>query len=252
VDLFDVVRSCFRRWWVLLPLLLVVGWFSYDAYTSVKPVYYSNTVIGLSPPNTKVVNAAQGVPLPRNGLLEVGGAALIANMTTVGLMEPAVVDRVVAAGGLPDYVARMFPGPANMPQLPLVMVEATNADPAAVSRTLELVVAQSEVTMRNLQEKARVPEDQMVAPFVVSSPSTPAAGMPSRTRSTISIFAAGFGLSVVVTVLVDVLLCRRRRRIDAGPHAKPATKGPILDRTPSDVPERDGAVGVNEGVMGAR
>lgn len=49
MDLFDVIRSCARRWYVLIPLLLVVGWFSYDVYSSVKPVYYSSAVIGLAP-----------------------------------------------------------------------------------------------------------------------------------------------------------------------------------------------------------
>ena len=177
---------------------------------------------------------------------------MIANMTTVGLKEPKVVDRVVAAGGLPDYVARMFPGPANMPQLPLVMIESTNADAAAVSRTLALVLAEAEETLRNLQQQARVPDGQMVSPFVVSPPSTPAVGMPARTRSTIAIFVAGVGLTVVVTVLVDVLLVRRRQRIDAHPKATSAAEGSVPDRTPRGVPEPTGVVGVNEGAMDAR
>ena len=74
-----------------------------------KPVYYSNAVIGLAAPSGRVDHVAPGVPLPRNGLLDVGGASLIANMTALGLREPSAVDRVVAAGGLPDYVSRMFP-----------------------------------------------------------------------------------------------------------------------------------------------
>lgn len=252
MDLFDVARACARRWYVFLPLLLIVAWFSYSAYSSVKPVYYSNALIGLAPPSTRVDNAGVGVALPRNGLLDIGGAPLIANMATLGLREPSVVDRVVAEGGLPDYVARMFPGPANMPPLALIMIEATDSDPVAVTKTLELVIAQSEVTLRNLQEQARVPGDQMVAPFVVSAPSTPAAGMPSRTRSTVAIFAAGVGLSVVLTVLVDVLLGRRRKGIDAGRQATSAAQSSSPDRKPGDVPEQDDVVGVTEGATGTR
>lgn len=212
MDLFDVARSCARRWYVFLPLLLIVGWFSYDVYSSVKPVYYANAVIGLTPPSTKIYNAPQGVSLPRNGLLDIGGADLIANMAAVGLREPSAVDRVVAGGGIPDYVSRMFPVPTGTSPLPIVMVEATAADPAAVTRTLELVIAQADVTMQALQQQARVPEDEMVTPFVVSPPGTPAAGMPARTRSTIAIFVAGAGLAVLVTVVLDVLLVRRKAR----------------------------------------
>jgi hypothetical protein len=249
VDLFDVARSCARRWYVFLPLLAIVAWFSYSTYSSVKPVYYSNAVIGFAPPSSRIDNVPPGTPLPRNGLLDVGGASLIANMTTVGLKDPAVVDRVVAAGGLSDYVARMFPGPANMAQLPLIMIEATNADPGAVSTTLELVVAQADETLRNLQEQAHVPAGQMVSPFVVSPPRIPAAGMPSRTRSTIAIFVAGCGLSVLATVLADVLLVRRRQRSKAAPLP---TSAPSPDRMPTDALEPDGVVGVNQGVMDAR
>jgi hypothetical protein len=239
VDLFDVARACARRWWVFLPLLLIVGWFSYDVYSSVKPVYYGNAVIGLTPPSTKMYNAPQGVSLPRNGLLDIGGADLIANMAAVGLREPAAVDRVVAGGGLPEYVSKMFPVSGNMSPLPLVMVECTNADAAAVTRTLELVIAQSQETLRSLQEQAHVPQDQMVAPFVVSPPSTPAAGTPARTRSTVAIFIAGAALSVLFTVVVDTLLgrlrARRRRRL--APVEAAAEPG----ETPAVVPQPDQA-----------
>jgi hypothetical protein len=106
---------------------------------------------------------------------------------------------------------------------------------AAATKTLELFIAQSEVTLRNLQQQAHVPEDQMVATFVVSPPSAPAAGMSARTRSAIAIFAAGFGLAVVVTVLIDVLLSRRRRRIEVVAQAKPAATGPSPNRSARDV-----------------
>src|SRR5258705_3680513 len=113
MDLFDVVRSCCRRWYVILPLLLIAVWFSYTSYTSVRPVYYSNAVIGLSAPSSRLDQAEPGVPVPQNGLLEIGGASLIANITAVGLRDPSVVQRVVAAGGH-SYYTKMFPGPGTM------------------------------------------------------------------------------------------------------------------------------------------
>lgn len=212
MDLFDVARSCFRRWYVFLPLLAIAAWFSYSVYTSAKPVYYSQAVIGLSPPSLRVDDVPAGVARPRNGLLDVGGASLIANMTSLALSDQSVVNKVVAAGGLPDYTSRLFPPPANSSPLPLIMIEATNADPAAVSKTLDLVIQQSEVSLRSLQQQAGVPDDQMVAPFIVSPPNPPAAGMPSRTKSTIAIFIVGAGLSVLLTVLFDVVATRVKSR----------------------------------------
>jgi TRAP-type uncharacterized transport system fused permease subunit len=248
VDLFDVVRSCARRWYVFLPLLLIVAWFSYEKYSSVKPVYYSQAVIGFAGPSARVENASAGVPLARNGLLDVGGADLIANMTSLGLREPAVVDAVVSAGGLPDYVSKMFPTPSGAGPLPLVMIEETNADPAAVTRTLELVVAQATETVQSLQQQARVPQEQMATPLVVTPPSAPTAAMPSRTRSTMAIFIAGAGLTVIVTVLIDVLLgrlsaaWRRRRSADAEVSTAPAETPTELTH-PAEPAERPMEVG---------
>ncbi|SDE15769.1 hypothetical protein [Rhodococcus tukisamuensis] len=237
MDLFDVVKACFRRWYVVLPLLLVTAWFSYQSYSSVTPVYYSNTVIGLAQPSSRVEHVDAGVPLPRNGLLDIGGAQLITNMAALGLEQQSVVDRVVAAGGLPHYVAKMFPVPSTLPQPPLILIEVTDADPDAVSRTLGLVIAQTEITLRTLQEQARVPNDQMVAMFVVLPPTAPVAGMPSRLKSTLAIFIVGAGLSVLVTVLIDVLLTRRRSRAQQRrqPQSEAATR-PDSDQLPDGVP----------------
>ena len=212
MDLFDVVRSCIRRWYVVLPLLLIAAWFGHHTYTSVKPVYYSNAVIGIAPPNTRVDQAAPGEAVPRNGLLDVGGASLIANMAALGLRDSSVVTRVVAAGGKADYTAKMFPVPMTMPELPLIMIEATEPDPIAASETVQLVVAQADSTLRSLQRQASVPDDQMVTPFVVSPQSVPWPGMPSRTRSTVAVFVAGAGLAILFGLVVDVLMTRWKAR----------------------------------------
>jgi hypothetical protein len=192
-------------------------------YMSVKPVYYTSAVIGVAPPNTRVDQVAPGQAVPRNGLLDVGGAGLIANMTILGLRDSSVVTQVVAAGGKADYTARMFPVPATMPELPLIMIEATESDPVAASKTVELVVAQANSTLRSLQQQAQVPDDQMVTPFVVSPPSVPSPGMPSRTRSTIAVLAAGVAIAILVGVVVDVLMTRwkasRRKRPQTGVQA---------------------------------
>lgn len=252
MDLFDVARACLRRWYVLLPLLLITGWVSHAAYTSVQPVYYSNAVIGLTPPSTRVDNSIPGVPVPRNGLLDIGGASLVANMTAIGLREPSVVERVVAAGGRPDYNSRMFPGPESMPQLPLIMIEETAPDPAAATKTLELVIEQAEVTLRTLQQQAQVQQGQMVTPFVVSPPSEPLGAAPSRTRSTAVKLIAGLGLAILLSVVVDILMTRRkartRRRRQAAEVVKEANPTPLS----SDIHQMTDAVPASEDAMDVR
>lgn len=212
MDLFDVVRSCLRRWYIVLPLLLIVAWYSYGVYSSVQPVYYSNAVIGVSPPSTRIDQSEAGQPVPRNGLLDIGGAPLITNMASIGLRDSSVVAQVVAGGGQPDYVSRMFPVPATSPELPLIMIEATEADPISASKTVALVVDQAGPALQALQKQANVPDSQMVTPFIVSPPSPPAAGVPSRIRSTLAIAIGGAGLAIVAALIIDVLLLRWKSR----------------------------------------
>jgi hypothetical protein len=214
MDLFDVARSCIRRWYVFLPLLAVVAGYSHSIYNSAIPVYYSQAVIGLAPPSDKIYDYEPGVPQARNGLIDIGGAQLVANLTAMGLKQPSVVDRVVAAGGLPSYDSKMFPVPGNMQQMPLIMLEITDPNQAEVSKTLDLVISQAEVTLRTLQKQAQVPDSEMVTPFVVAPATPPAAAMPSRMRSTIATFVAGAGLSILLTVLFDVFMNRRRYRAE--------------------------------------
>ncbi len=216
MDLFDVARACFRRWYVFLPLMVVVVWFSHNAYSSVKTVHYASATIGFAPPS--VVRPDSG-EVRRNALVDTGGAALLANLLAMALKDPAVVQQVVASGGLPDYNSKVMELPPPGGQLPLVMIEATNEDPVAVTHTLELAVAQADTTLRTLQRNAGVPEDRMVGPFVVQPPGVPVPGMPSRTRSTVTIFVAGTGIAVLLTVLFDVQFVRRRARRIGFEHA---------------------------------
>ena len=232
-----MTRSCFRRWYVFLPLILIVAWFSHSVYSSVQPVYYAGTTIGFAPPSSRVENTPPGVPVPRNGPLDIGGASLIANMTAMGLRDASVYDRVIAGGGGP-YTTKMFPTPGGMQQLPMVMLEVTAETPAKASTTLALVTNEADVTVRQLQRQAGVPDGQMVASFVVSPPSTPMAAMPSRTRSTIVIFAAGVGLSILLTVALDVLLTRLRSRVIRRKLARAdKTSEPAPADPPNDIAE---------------
>lgn len=255
MDLFDVVRSCFRRWYVLLPLLAVTVWYSYQAYVAVKPVYYSQAVVGLAPPSFRIDQAVAGQPVPRNGLLDIGGAPLLANMTALGVRQPAVVDKVVAAGGQPDFTAKLFPVPPTAPPIPLVMIEQTAPNPAAATKTLQLVIGELTASLKNIQQNADVPPEMMVASFVVSPPSEPIAAVPSRTRATASIFVAGLGLSVVVTVLVDVLLGRHRKKsVDAAPRTRSeSASAPGPRHAPrEDAPDSDELADVDESAAEAR
>ena len=179
---------------------------------------------------------------------------MIADMVTIGLGDPSVVDQVVAAGGGNWYNARLFPVPPTAVQPPLIMIDVTAADPATAKVTLQLVTAQAEVTLKGLQQHAGVPDDQMVSMFVVSQPVPPQAGMPSRTKSTITMLLAGVVLAVLVAVVADLLLTRlstrRKSRAQQKRRAQSeATAAQESAHPPNGVPRPIEAAPVAEDVM---
>lgn len=207
---FSLKRSCYRRWYVIVPLLLITAWYSYHFYGVVQPVYSAKGVVGLTAPNFRVFDTEPGHEIRGNGLLDFGGAQLIAEQTALGLREPSVVDRVVAAGGVPWYVPTTVS--LNAGKLPLITIDVTASKPAEVTKTLEMVLAQTQVTLRTLQQQAQVPADQMMTPFLVSPPGVPTASYAGRFPSAAKKFLAGLALSILLTVLVDVLLTHRKSR----------------------------------------
>jgi hypothetical protein len=182
----------------------------------VKPVYYSNAVVAIAPPNLQMQYRGDGVPVPRNGLLDVGGATFVTNLAVLGFDDPNVRAQVVADGGKANFTVRMFPSPVTGngagDQLPLIMIEATESDPLSTQKTVELAAARTDSVLRNLQQQAQVPDDQMVNALMASPPSYPAAGVPSRTKSTLYIAFLGIAISVVIAVIIDALLMRWQSR----------------------------------------
>lgn len=213
----DVVRCCFRRWYIVIPLLAITAWISHSYYTSIKPVYYCNAVVGFAPPNQVVQFSPDGQPVQRNGLLEVGGADLIMNMAVLGLEDPSVKEKVVAGGGKSNFTVRMFPTPAtgNGPQaeLPLIMIEAEEADPASATTTVELAASQTDSILQAIQRGAGVADSEMVRAVQASQP-TPVAATSGRTKSFLVILMAGIGLAVLSAVGVDALINGLRKLIN--------------------------------------
>jgi len=238
VDLFDVIRACFRRWYVVLPPLLITAWIANGQYTDVQPVYYANAVVGIAPPNQQIQYTGAGAPIPRNGLLDVGGPGLITSMTILSLSDSSVRAQVVAEGGAGNYTARVFPSPltgaGSQNQLPLIMIEATESDKFVAGKTVELAAGHADSVMQELQKRAGVPDSELVRALIVSPPTT-VAGIPSRSKSVLYVVLLGIGIALFLGVATDVILNRRK----GGRNQIPAhDKDKATDETPpeADIP----------------
>lgn len=213
MDLNDVVRSCIRRWYFVIPIIAIAGWYAHSYYTSIQPAYYSNAVVGAAP-SQQVDYSPTGVPQARNGLLEIGGAALVMNMAVLGLDDPSIRAQVVTAGGMGNFRVRMFPtasGSGVQPPLPLLMIEAEGPDRGLTSRTVELAAMQADSVLQGIQRQAGVPDAALLKAVMVTKP-TVIAGMPSRTKVLVVILLTGASLAVLAAIGVDALMRWLRKR----------------------------------------
>lgn len=227
MDLLDVIRIFFKRWYVSVPLLLIVSWFSYYSYASVQPVYYANSVLTIAPPNQRIAFAEAGKPVEVNGLLEVGGPTLLTNMAVIACNDPAVKAKVVDGGGKWGFTVKNFPtgSTGSSQSLPLIMVETTQGDEVAAQKTVTLAANQVDPVLLELQRNAGVSDGQSVRAIVVS-PAKPVRAYPSRTRAALGIFIGGLALSAVLAVVVDIFgarlavgrEARTRTTADSGTH----------------------------------
>lgn len=217
MDLLDVVRIFFKRWYVGLPILLIAVWFAYTSYASVQPLYYANSVVTIAPPSQRIPYSEAGKPVEVNGLLEVGGPSLLTNMAVIACNDDAVKAKVMEAGGKWGYTVKNFPSPTGQTPLPLIMVESSQADAATAKNTVELAALQIDPVLQQLQRNVGVPEAQIVRAVVVTPP-VPVKAFPSRTRSSLGLFAGGLVLSILAAVVTDLLVTRvagkmRNRRV---------------------------------------
>ncbi|MGU3432745.1 hypothetical protein ACNHUS_06970 [Actinomycetes bacterium M1A6_2h] len=222
MDLFDVFKISARRWYVVLPILLIAGYYAYQSYSNVKPVYYSSVSIGIVLPSVKEVPAQATTETPAivesNGLADSGGVSLLANFLSIGLKDNSLRSQVAEQGGYTTYQAEVFALP-TAGQLPIVVVSSTGGSRDRVSTTMELVLAQAEPTLKNLQAGAGVPESRMASAYPLSVIPDPIGSLPSRTREAGAIAAAGIVIALVAGVLTDAVIKRistiRRRKSDS-------------------------------------
>lgn len=221
MDLFTIVGACFRRWYVTVPLLLLVALFSYRAFAAVDPLYTSSRSIVVLPSlEAQAASDAKDEEAPPddddNPYSGQGGsrfavAVLARNVNSTAFEERLDLDR---------GVEQTFEATTSDDQ-PMIHIEATAPSERGVHELLDSVVAESSVVLNDFQADAGAPEISRyrIAPAVPAGPVEDAT--PSRLRAAGAIAVLGGGLVAALVVGLDALLIRRRRRPGAaGPPAR--------------------------------
>lgn len=216
MDLFTIAGACVRRWYLTVPMLLVVGLLAFQAYSAVEPLYTSSrSVVVLPSLDETAAQAAEeeeevepdDEDNPYSGQ---GGSRFAVAVLKRNINSTAFEDRL----GLEKGVEQTFEAESSDDQ-PMIHVVATAPTDQAVYALLDRVVRESAVVLDEFQAEAGAPEitRYRIAPAVPAGPVEDAT--PSRLRSAGAIMVLGGGLVAALVVGVDALLNRRRRREEA-------------------------------------
>ena len=199
----DWVRVVIRRWYVVLPALLVTLLIEMFVASSVAPSYKVESSLLLLPPvgvaqtnttTTTVTNPFAALPL-----------SSVTGVLSQKLLAPETSQAVADAGLTGKYTA--VPRIDNTPVIDLT-AEGKTADAARQEADLiETLAGKQLADWQSTSVKAnRVTMRVLIAP----GPATPVLG--SKIRAIVVVVALGGAASIYLAFLVEAFLDRRRRR----------------------------------------
>ncbi len=219
VDLFTTIRILARRWYVVLPALLLTVAGAAATMRAVAPTYeVSAAVVLLGPATAGAPVAGQPAPPPVNPYLEFGGALETTGLIlSRSLMSESTVDRLAAQGATATYEV----GTGSEGGSPIVNVIATGPDQEAAKRTAAIVMAELRSELARRQVAAGAPASQFIRVEDVTRPDSATRTSGSRLRAVAAVMALGIALSFGLGFMAEAIAARR-----AGRAADPAPAPP--------------------------
>ncbi|MEU9086927.1 chain length determinant protein [Streptomyces sp. NPDC048357] len=204
MDLAEIWRVMRRRWYVLLPGLLITAALTAAVYLLVPVEYRSQSTVTLL--NSKKATVAfDGNPflstqasltgmadgLARN-LNSDGAKADLKSLGLTGVHEAKIADNALG---------------------PYMWLSVVGTDPAAVLKSDEILTTYAEKRLLEFQSQQSVAPDAMIRMSTIVPPQKPEAQTKARLQFLVMAGALGFVLSLVATFFVEA---RKRQRSSPG------------------------------------
>lgn len=201
MDILTLIKVILRRWFVVVPIILVTFALAFSVGSSIRPEYgMSGTVL--------LTSASDGTPADTDSV-PIVTAPLLAEI----LRSAATVKRMTDAGAVVPYVVEVDPSTS------ILRVTAAGRDGPPNIRTVEIVLENLEKELRLLEETAEVPPRNRAAVRFLSRPSgQPGAGLPFASGSAFLVplgvgrtnqFAAN---GYTTRILTELMLAAESRR----------------------------------------
>ena len=152
MDLFTTIRILLRRWFVVVPALLVTAGAAYYAMQAVAPAYEATgAVVLLGPATAGAPVAGEPNPAPVNPYLEFGGALeTTGEIVSRTLMSEATVSKLAKKGATAAYEV----GTGSEGGSPIINLIATDADEQMARKTVNVLITEVSTELERRQAAA--------------------------------------------------------------------------------------------------
>ncbi|MFF9840011.1 chain length determinant protein [Streptomyces sp. NPDC013740] len=235
MDLAEIFRVMCRRWYVLVPGLLLTAGLTVGAWLFVPTSYESQSTVAL-------LNSRKGAAADGNPFLSMEPSLTgMADSLARNVNSDASVADLKAKGLTEKYEAKI----ADNAQGPLLWLTVTGDDPDAVLRANKTLMAYTAERLKELQADQKVEPDSMIRLTTIVPPQDPEAKLKSKVQYLVMAAGLGFVLSLVATFFVEA---RRRHAAQAkqaepvGDVEPPAPVRPAVPAEPAEAAEPAGPV----------
>jgi hypothetical protein len=208
MDAVDILKICFRRWYVMLPILIGAAGVSYQLIETQETTYTAAASYGLVQPGLTGTGEPERNPLGSDGS-DLVGAALEAQLNSRATQQQL--------GG--ETTRGWGPGESNngssySVQIPMFEttyeVRAYGPDEQEVQDVVNRVIEAAPDIADDLQTRAGAPQAVRYEPFVLAPTQVDALPATSALKLVIAVMGVGTLVGAAWSIVADRLLRRRR------------------------------------------
>ena len=206
MSLAEMGRVARRRWYVLLPLLLLAAVLTAGVARSIPRQYQSTGMVSLLA-SQQSIKGTSTVPGTSNPFLSFDSSLNDTADFLVRRLGSTEAAQQLAGEGVGTYTAVLAAS-----QGPFIDLTTNGASPQAARAAMTTLIGYTAAQLQSLQEQQGVPAQAMITSAVIVPGSPPAALDKRRVQDSLGAGAAGLALAVLATFAADSFAARRRSR----------------------------------------
>lgn len=201
MNLADTLRGLWRRWYIVIPGILIAAALAVNVWAVVPPGHERSSTQLLIP-------GAESMPEGANPYLFLGGLSPAAD----------VMVRAVGSENATNAIVEDFPGTEieisrdTTTSGPVILITVTAASDDDAEEILGLLIERTGTVLNELQETENIAESNRVTLLPLTVDNQSALDQRSRFIAVAAVGLAGIALTLLVAGLVDGLSVQRKRR----------------------------------------